>query len=185
MDNTLDDLLPDLRRLLPASLRGAYLDGYVRRKRTPMELLLSRSLPDTHPAASTFEDVKSEIRVLQLPLRETNKYLGEIEQALAVGDDTREVLSRATAFAAVLQLVRGMGAYFQGSGHRLAEGQTDEAVATRLWDAGFRAHMDLVDDGARLLRAAGHDVSTERQREAWDYKPPAEGRSRSTACGSL
>lgn len=188
MDNTLDDILSDLRQLLPASLRGAYLDGYVRRRRTPMELLLSRSLPNTHVAASTFEDARAEIQALRMPQWVANRYLSEVEQALAVGQDTREVVGRAKAwmatglvngprdeadFAAVLQLVRGRGAYYEGSGHRLAEGMTDEAVATRLWDAGFRAHMDLVEDGARLLRAAGYDVSTERQREAWDYKPPA------------
>ena len=101
MDNTLDDLMPDLRRLLPASLRGAYLDGYVRRRRTPMELLLSRSWPKSLPnvkvSASTFDDVRSEIRSLGLHPTDEIPFLQEIEQALAFGKDTRSVVARAVA----------------------------------------------------------------------------------------
>lgn len=46
----------------------------------------------------------------------------------------------------------------------------DHEAALRLWNAGFRSHMDLVDDGRQRLEVAGHDVSTPREREAWDYK---------------
>lgn len=102
MNNTLDSILPELRSLLPASLRGAYLDGYLQRRRTPMELLLSRSLPNADVAASTFEDVRSEIRSLGLPLWVANQYLAEAEQALAVGHDTREVVAAAKAWLASL-----------------------------------------------------------------------------------
>ena len=42
--NTLDSLLPELRSALPASLRGVYLDGYVARRRTLMELLLDEAM---------------------------------------------------------------------------------------------------------------------------------------------
>ena len=98
--NTLDSILPELRSLLPASLRGAYLDGYLQRRRTPMELLLSRSLPNVDVAASTFEDVRAEIRTLGLPLWVANRYLAEAEQALAIGHDTREVIAAAKAWLA-------------------------------------------------------------------------------------
>ena len=94
MNNTLDSILPELRSLLPASLRGAYLDGYLQRRRTPMELLLSRSLPNVDVAASTFEDALSEIRALDLPLRKKQQALAEMEQALAFGKDTRAVLDK-------------------------------------------------------------------------------------------
>lgn len=77
-------------------------------------------------------------------------------------------------FAAVLQLVRGRRGYFEGGGHGSSGDMTDHEAALRLWNAGFRSHMDLVDDGRPLLRAAGHDVSTPREREAWDYKPASE-----------
>lgn len=99
MDNTLDDILSDLRQLLPASLRGAYLDGYVRRRRTPMELLLSRSLPNTHVSASTFDDVRSEIRAMALHPTDEIPFLQEVEQALALGRDTRPVVARAQRMA--------------------------------------------------------------------------------------
>lgn len=98
--NTLDSILPELRSLLPASLRGAYLDGYLQRRRTPMELLLSRSLPNVDVAASTFEDLRAEIRSLGLPLWVANRYLAEAEQALAIGHDTREVIAAAKAWLA-------------------------------------------------------------------------------------
>jgi len=98
--NTLDSLLPELRSLLPASLRGEYLDGYLRRERTRMELLLSRSMPNVNVEASTFEDVLSEIRALEMPQWVANRYLAEAEQALAVGQDTREVVARAKAWMA-------------------------------------------------------------------------------------
>jgi hypothetical protein len=98
--NTLDSLLPQLRSLLPASLRGEYLDGYLQRERTRMELLLSRSMPNVNVEASTFEDVRSEIRALGMPQWVANRYLAEAEQALAVGQDTREVVARAKAWMA-------------------------------------------------------------------------------------
>lgn len=96
--NTLDSILPELRSLLPVSLRGAYLDGYLQRRRTPMELLLSRSLPNAKVSASTFDDVRSEIRSLGMHPTDEIPYLHEIEQALAVGRDTRPVVARAVAF---------------------------------------------------------------------------------------
>ena len=65
-----------------------------------MELLLSRALPNVNVAASTFEDVRSEIRALGLPLWVANRYLAEAEQDLAVGRDTREVVARAKAWLA-------------------------------------------------------------------------------------
>lgn len=98
--NTLDSILDDLRSRLPASLRGAYLDAYVQRRRTPMELLLARSLPGVGASASTFDDARSEIYALKMPQWVANRYLSEIEQALAVGEDTREVVERAKAWMA-------------------------------------------------------------------------------------
>lgn len=100
MNNTLESILDDLRSRLPASLRGAYLDAYVQRRRTPMELLLARSLPDAGVSASTFQDARSEIYALKMPQWVANRYLSEIEQALAVGEDTREVVARAKAWMA-------------------------------------------------------------------------------------
>ncbi len=49
--NTLDSLLPELRSALPASLRGVYLDGYVARRRAPMEMLLNEAVPSRHVQA--------------------------------------------------------------------------------------------------------------------------------------
>lgn len=98
--HTLDSILDDLRSRLPASLRGAYLDSYVQRRRTPMELLLARSLPGVGTSATTFEDARSEIYALKMPQWVANRYLSEIEQALAVGEDTREVVERAKAWMA-------------------------------------------------------------------------------------
>lgn len=82
------------------SMERLYLDAYVQRRRTPMELLLARSLPDAGVSASTFQDARSEIYALKMPQWVANRYLSEIEQALAVGEDTREVVARAKAWMA-------------------------------------------------------------------------------------